>query len=274
MNPLDAFARLVLNLYGINTENARQEQAANKRRAQNRQPINAKGQTSAFNRQGNTRNYQSTRQAQTRPPTLDPVPNRGTRTATPPNRPPGGFGQSPGQMNLFGNNPNAVPGGRFRAPSIPNALAIGAGNPVGRALLGTVAGGVLPTLARAGLTWAAIEGLAPRPAGRATLDDQGIQPRQAYSGMEDMSGDPIRPVVPRGRPDPFAPIGYTPPQQSYAPVPQATAPAAPAPRVPSRKEIVNNAYDALRAQLNAGQIDAETFAKEGLRMHKEYFNKE
>lgn len=273
MNPLDAFAKLVLNLYGIDTEALRQEQAADKRRAQNRKPINAKGQTSAINKQGNVRDFRNVKQSLTRPPTLDPVQTRGTQAATPPRQPPGGFGQAPGQMNLFGNNPSAVPGGRFRAPSIPNQLAIGAGSAAGRTLLGTVAGGVIPNLARAGLTWAALEGLAPAPAGDATLDAMGVQPRQSYSGMEDMSGDPIRPEVPMGRPDPFAPVDYTPPEQSYAPVPQAAPAAAPKPRVPSRKQVVNDAYDALRAQLNAGQINAETFRKEGLRMHKEYFNK-
>jgi hypothetical protein len=124
--------------------------------------------------------------------------------------------------------------------------------------------------AAAGALFGLIEGLAPLPTGKGTLEGKPIpQGPQPYSGMQDMSGDPILPTKPQvqmGRPDPFAPVGYQ-------PAPQPAAQPAPQPVAPSRKQVVNDAYDALRIQFNAGEITADQFAKEGMKIHKKYFDK-
>lgn len=128
--------------------------------------------------------------------------------------------------------------------------------------------------AAAGALFGLIEGLAPLPTGKGTLEGKPIpQKPQPYSGMQDMSGDPILPTKPQvqmGRPDPFAPVGYQPAPQ---PAPQPAAQPAPQPVAPSRKQVANDAYDALRIQFNAGEITADQFAKKGLKIHEEYFNK-
>lgn len=79
--------------------------------------FDAKGQTSTTSKSGKTRNFQNPRI--TRPPTLDPLPQRGTLQATPPNRPPGGFGQAPGQMNLDPLRQVQIPTEQMKAPNVP-----------------------------------------------------------------------------------------------------------------------------------------------------------
>lgn len=74
--------------------------------------IQPTGQTNLFNKSGNLRNF-------TKPnplaPTLTPIATSNRAVLQPgPVRPP-----APGQLNLFGLNPNAKPSGRFTAPSIP-----------------------------------------------------------------------------------------------------------------------------------------------------------
>jgi hypothetical protein len=79
--------------------------------------ITPKGQTNLFNAQGNPRDFRNPQVAANRPPTLSPVPNRGTAGLNPPPTRPAQT--SPGQGSLFGNNPNAKPSGNFRAPNVP-----------------------------------------------------------------------------------------------------------------------------------------------------------
>lgn len=263
-----------------------------RRQSLNTQRPTVQGQTSAINRQGGARNYQNTRQALTRQPTLDPIRSRqGVPTATPPNRPPGGFGQSPGQMSIFGRNPNAVPSGRYRAPSVPPRMTGGNGLSIGGLLNHPIVQGVAAADAMLNAFGTSIleetfgSGRVMEDFKRSQQSRQPVtskpqsqpsrKPRKVRyptaAEMQAAAAQRQQPAeVPMGRPDPFAPVDYTPPQQSYAPVPEA---AAPAPRVPSRKQLVNEAYDALRAQLQAGQISHDDFLKQGLKMHKDYFNK-
>lgn len=324
MNPLDQFARLILGLYGVDTKQFRQQLEADKRRAQNQKPIDAKGQTSAINRQGGIRDYRNTRQALTRQPTLDPIRSRqAAPTATPPNRPPGGFGQAPGQMSISqvtgGRNPSAVPGGQYRAPNVPPRMGAPTAGPgpssyspvnpyraTGQNLApgmsgrnGLSIGGLLnhPLVQGVGAVDAMLNAFGTsileetfgsgrvmedfkrsqqsrQPAAPAPQTKPTKKPRQVRyptaAEMQAAAAQQQQPAeVPMGRPDPFAPVNYSPPEQSYAPTP---APA-PAPRVPSRKQLVNEAYDSLRAQLKAGEISHDDFLKQGMKMHKDYFNK-
>ena len=123
--------------------------------------------------------------------------------------------------------------------------------------------------AAAGALFGLMEGLFPSSTGKGTLEGKPIrQEPQSYSGMQDMSGDPIKPsqpAIPMGRPDPFAPIGYTPPSQ-----PQSAATPLP----PSRKQIADEAYDSLRVQLKRGEINTEEFARQGMKIHKDFFGKQ
>ena len=79
--------------------------------------FDAKGQTSTINKSGKTRNFKNPKV--TRPPTLDALPQRSNLQATPPNRPKGGFGQAPGQMNLDPLRQVQIPKDQMKAPSVP-----------------------------------------------------------------------------------------------------------------------------------------------------------
>jgi len=82
--------------------------------------INPKGQTNAFNAKGQLRDFRNPKVSANRPATTTPVQSRSSAKPTPPNRPPGGFGNRPaGQRSLFGDNPNAKPSGQHKAPSVP-----------------------------------------------------------------------------------------------------------------------------------------------------------
>jgi len=122
MNPYDILARGLFQLLGLSPEDIKRQQAENYRRKENQKPIKVKGQTSTTSKSGKTRNFKNPSQSATRPPSLDPVQSRSTQQATPPRRPSGGFGQSPGQLSIpevtGGNNPNARPSGRYQAPRV------------------------------------------------------------------------------------------------------------------------------------------------------------
>ena len=340
---LNIIAQGIFHLLGMDPKTVRQQLAIKARRTLNQQPINAQGQTRTTNRSGQTRNFTSPKQSATRPPTLDRIPQRGAQP-TPPNRPPGGFGQSPGQLSIpqvtGGNIPNARPSGQFTAPRVGVPVQAGPGpdipvasrrfpqeaetfrqdmrglksnqfranapqqrpglrinqvnSRVGggplHAVLNTALNSILETkeakalgdwflenttgrLLTPGKTMEQVRqenaqafpnGAGWTPPSRSSSAQTLPTPAQ-YSGMEDMSGDPILPTKPQvqmGRPDPFAPVDDQP-----APRP------APRPVAPSRKQIANDAYDALRIQFNAGEITADQFAKEGMKIHKKYFNK-
>lgn len=85
--------------------------------------FDAKGQTSTTSKSGKTRNFQNPNVSGNRPPTLDPLTQRSNLQATPPNRPPGGFGQSPGQMNLDPLRQMQIPQDQMKAPSVPKPKA-------------------------------------------------------------------------------------------------------------------------------------------------------
>ena len=73
------------------------------------------GQTNLFTKGGKLRDFSKPSVARTRPATLTPVTNVNRAVLQPgPVRPP-----APGQMELFGLNPNAKPTGRFTAPRVP-----------------------------------------------------------------------------------------------------------------------------------------------------------
>jgi hypothetical protein len=341
---LNIIGRGIFHMLGMDPETVKQQLANKARQTLNQQPINAQGQTRTTNRSGQTRDFRNPKQSATRRPTLDPVQTRSRQQATPPNRPSGGFGQSPGQLSIpqvtGGNNPSARPGGRFTAPRVGVPVQAGpgpdipvasrrfpqeaetfrqdmrdlksnqfkAGAPQQRpglrinqvnsrigggplhAILNTALNSILETKEAKALGDWFLENttgrlLAPgktmeqvrQENAQAYPNGAGWTPpsRQipAYSGMEDMSGDPILPTKPQvqmGRPDPSAPVDYQPAPQ---PAPQPAAQPAPRPVAPSRKQIANDAYDALRIQFNAGEITADQFAKEGMKIHKKYFDK-
>jgi len=113
-NVLDMLGRAVLRIGGMSPQQIRQQVRANRtpkpmptsRGSKPSSPkppapgsIKPKGQTNAFARNGSVRDFRNPKVAANRPPTLSPVPQRGGQ-ATPPNRPAGGFGQSPGQKSL------------------------------------------------------------------------------------------------------------------------------------------------------------------------------
>lgn len=114
MNPLDIVLAGLFELLGV-THNMPPDAP----KLDGSERFDAKGQTSGINRSGNARNYQNTKTAVNRPPTLDPLPQRSNLQATPPNRPPGGFGQAPGQMNLDPLRQVQIPQDQMRAPSVP-----------------------------------------------------------------------------------------------------------------------------------------------------------
>jgi hypothetical protein len=80
------------------------------------------GQTNLMNKEGKARDFRNPRVSANRQPTTTPVQSRSSAQATSPNRPAGGFGNKPaGQGELFGKNPNAKPGGNYKAPNVPKA---------------------------------------------------------------------------------------------------------------------------------------------------------
>ena len=86
--------------------------------------MKVRGQTKTTNNRGGLRTFQNPGQAANRAPSLDPVTTRSSASATPPNRPPGGFGQAPGQLSF---DPNVKPGQvTSRTPSVPPKLEAGA----------------------------------------------------------------------------------------------------------------------------------------------------
>jgi hypothetical protein len=111
--------------------------------------IQPRGQTNLFAQNGNPRNFRNPATAANRPPTLSPVPQRGGQ-ATPPNRPPGGFGtRTPGQGNLdFRSNSQIVRSSATSrtAPRIPagggRPPAGGGRPPAGGGLLAGLRGGI------------------------------------------------------------------------------------------------------------------------------------
>lgn len=122
-NALDMLGRALLRIGGMSPQQIRQQTRAmrapkpmpraNTSAPRPSGPTQVRGQTNLFSQSGNPRNFRNPGQAANRAPTLSPVQTRGG-SATPPNRPAGGFGrQSPGQMNLT-NQPN-----RIGRPSLP-----------------------------------------------------------------------------------------------------------------------------------------------------------
>ena len=112
MNPLDIVLAGLFEMLGYN--NNRTPDAP---KLDGSERFDAKGQTSTINKSGKTRNFQNPKL--TRVPTIEPLPQRGALQATPPNRPPGGFGQAPGQMNLDPLRQVQIPQDRMQAPSVP-----------------------------------------------------------------------------------------------------------------------------------------------------------
>lgn len=102
--------------------------------------------------------------------------------------------------------PRGIRGDRFLssqggAPKLGGAAAGGAASTAaGRSLLQVIA----PALGRAALTFGVLEGGFPSSAADGTLDAQNIKGRKPYSGMEDMSGDPIKPQSKREQLSPAA----------------------------------------------------------------------
>ena len=114
MNPLDIVLAGLFELLGV-THNMPPDAP----KLDGSERFDAKGQTSTINKSGKTRNFQNPKTAANRPPTLDPLPQRGTLQATPPNRPAGGFGQAPGQMNLDPLREMQIPKDQMKAPNVP-----------------------------------------------------------------------------------------------------------------------------------------------------------
>lgn len=95
---LDIVARGIMQLVGLDPESIRQERGATARRQANQQRPQVEGQRSALKS------------------TLDPVSSRSQLRATPPARPPGGFGQAPGQLDMF--QPPAQPPANRMLPAV------------------------------------------------------------------------------------------------------------------------------------------------------------
>ena len=292
MNPLDIIARGILQMVGLGPEQIQQQKIQQLNRQGNSKPIKPTGQTNLFSKNGKTRNFTSPAQSANRQPTLSPVESRSNTQATRPNRPPGGFGQSPGQLSF---NPNAQPSGNYQAPSVPKAKTVKPANrlTIGNALrflsggpLGI--GGQLADMMLDANNTSLIEETfgtgrvyqdLQKSLDRQKKSNQPSQPTAQYSGMEDMSGDPIRPTrqespqVQLGRDDPFAPTTRQALQTPEAPsTRQALSTQAP-PKAPSRKQVMNDAYDALRERMRRGDISPEEFKSQALNMHREFFGK-
>lgn len=89
--------------------------------------IQPKGQTNLMNAKGQARDFRNPKVSANRPPTLSPVEAKSTTTLKPkPTRP---AQVSPGQRNLFGDNPSAKPSGRYRAPDVPKEAPKAAAKP-------------------------------------------------------------------------------------------------------------------------------------------------
>ena len=119
------------------------------------------------------------------------------------------------------------------------------------------------------------EGFFPRAAGDGTLEGNlpssqppTRTPEQTRAANRGATPQPTQSSIPMGRPDPFAPIGYTP-----QPQPQTQTQPAPVSLPPSREEIANEAYDKLRVQFDNGEISSEEFARQGMKIHKDFFGK-
>jgi len=114
MNPLDIVLAGLFEMLGVT-----QNMPPDAPKLDGSERFDAKGQTSTTSKSGKTRNFSNPATAANRPPTLDPLPQRGTLQATPPNRPPGGFGQAPGQMNLDPLRQVQIPKEQMKAPNVP-----------------------------------------------------------------------------------------------------------------------------------------------------------
>ena len=122
MNPLDIVLAGLFEMLGIDNPSTSQTPKAPK--LDGSQKFDAKGQTRTTSNSGNLRNFNNPGQSASRAPSLDPISNRSGLQATPPNRPPGGFGQAPGQLSF---DPNIKPGQvTSRTPSVPPKLEAGA----------------------------------------------------------------------------------------------------------------------------------------------------
>jgi len=114
MNPLDIVLAGLFELLGVS-----KERTPNAPKLDGSERFDAKGQTTTTSKSGNTRNFQNPARSANLAPTVEPLPQRSSLQATPPNRPPGGFGQAPGQMNLDPLREVQIPKNRMQAPSIP-----------------------------------------------------------------------------------------------------------------------------------------------------------
>ena len=122
MNQND-LARFIMSMFGMSQQQITNEAAVNKLSprpgVQAPQPgsIVPQGQTNMFTKAGKLRDFSNPAMSRTRPATLTPVQPNNPLTLNPrPVRPP-----APGQMSIFGTNPNATVSAAdlLRAPSIP-----------------------------------------------------------------------------------------------------------------------------------------------------------
>lgn len=267
---LDILARGIFHMLGMDSSSLKGK-PSNTKATTKPQPINARGQTNLLTKSGKTRDFTNPRQSAQRAPTLSPVQTRSGVQATPPKRPPGGFGQARGQLSVFGKNPNAVPSGTFKAPNIPkvgakDALAIGGQAGIrgklaglGRSLLSPVAMGVQ----------IADTALEVTGAGGLLHETFGTGPNMKR--FRELTAKKPQPKAKKDPSPPRTSDTKTPPP----PAPQLPPPPKlpPAPKALTRKELTMKKYDDLRAKFNAGKLTEKEFLREGLKMHKAYFNK-
>ena len=106
MNPLDIVMAAVFELVGIPTPYSGPQPP----KLDGSERFDVKGQTKTQTKGGKTRNFKSAAQSANRAPSLDPIETNNRVRLNRPNYPPGGFGQSPGQLNLYGQTQtNALP---------------------------------------------------------------------------------------------------------------------------------------------------------------------
>lgn len=256
MNPLDIL-NAFMQISGQQQQSPTGDYSGLRRQSLNSQPIDAKGQTSTTNRSGQTRNFRSPAQSANRPPTLDRIPTRGGQ-ATPPNRPPGGFGQSPGQLNLF-NQPKAPLGS-------PNPVTTqGLLKDLG--IAGLRAGG--RQLGKAAILWTVLEGLFPRGVGDGTLDGTlpgtpNVQPTRAQPRRESRQAQGATPQ-PRRAPETRQRTSETRQRTTTQTTQRRTAPAP-------RRAIPRQQTAQQRAKLATNQAYAKDKSK-GMRLWAEYNSK-
>jgi len=134
MDILNQLARSLLQIGGMTPQQIRQQTRAARKpkpmpKANTKRPApkpaeqlvgNNQRQTNLFSQSGKPRDFRNPNVSANRPATTGPNLTRTPRLPAGAPKPPAA---SPGQLSLFGLNPNAKPSGNFRAPSVPGAGA-------------------------------------------------------------------------------------------------------------------------------------------------------